>query len=85
MPIGIVHQERVWLEVVDLLVCFVDGGDVNDAPTLKVLKVHVGVAELLLALLEAARQVALGCLRHLLLHLRVALSARRVAFSSHDL
>ena len=42
-----------------MLVSPVHGADVKDTPVLQVFKVHVGVAELLLTLLETASQVAL--------------------------
>ena len=58
LPVGVVQEERVRLEVVYVLVSPVNSGDVKDTPVLQVLKVHVGVAELLLTLLETAIQVA---------------------------
>ena len=59
LPVGVVQEERVRLEVVNVLVSPVHCADVKDTPSLQVLEVHVSVSELLLTLLETASQVAL--------------------------
>ena len=59
LPVGVVQEERVRLEVVNVLVSPVHCTDVKDTTVLQVLKVHVSVAELLLTLLKTASQVAL--------------------------
>ena len=69
LPVGVVHEKRVWFEVVHRLIGLVDRADINDAAILELLVVHVRVVELFLALLEATGEVPHGRGRDLLLHL----------------
>lgn len=66
---GAVRQERVWLEIVDGPVNFIDRRDVKDASVSILFVIHVSVSQFLLALLKTARQVAAGRLRDVFLHL----------------
>ena len=70
LPVRLIQQERVRLEVVDRLVYLVDGLNFNDTTAIQVLEIHVCLVQLLLDLVKAARQVALlGRIGHFFLHL----------------
>ena len=74
LTLRIFQHERIRLEVKDavLLIWILPEFlvEVNGAPLVEVLKVHVRIAKLFLALLEGATQVALRCFGYFFVQLR---------------